>query len=183
MILDLRTLGELPAKVELEGDAQLLKLEMPDVEAVGILQVHLDVISGDSIYYCRGDVACDMKMECSRCLGSYTIRLDGELDFTILKAGEPGRGKGRRRRDEAEAGERPENLVTAMITEFEIDIDGPICEALSLEIPLKPLCDKNCLGLCPQCGVDRNRTECECKHEEVDPRWDDLRKLGNSNQA
>lgn len=175
MILDLRTLGELPAQVELEEDAHLLKLNIADVTAVGTVQVRFDIISGDNLYYCRGRAECDVTMECSRCLSSFTTRLDGEVDFTLLKSGATV--------GEIEGDSRPENLVTAMVSEFEIKIDDPIREALSLEVPLKSLCAQDCRGLCSQCGVDRNRTECDCKQEEIDPRWDDLRKLGNSNQA
>ena len=34
----------------------------------------------------------------------------------------------------------------------EIDLTGPIREALLLAIPMKILCSEDCPGLCPQCG-------------------------------
>ncbi len=34
----------------------------------------------------------------------------------------------------------------------------------------KYLCSKDCKGLCPHCGVDRNVTECDCSANETDPR-------------
>ena len=44
------------------------------------------------------------------------------------------------------------------------------------------LCRPDCRGLCPTCGVDRNRLECACRTEEPDPRLAPLleirRKLG-----
>lgn len=175
MILDLRSLEELPARIELEAEAERLKLNIPGGTVFGIVRVRLDIISGDNFYYCQGRAVCDVTMECSRCLGAYTDHLEGEVDFTVLKTGKGGRG--------LEESDLPENLVTAMVSGWEIEIDGPLSEALSLEVDLRPLCAQGCLGLCPQCGIDRNRTKCECKQETIDPRWDDLRKLDNSDQA
>jgi len=50
-------------------------------------------------------------------------------------------------------------------------------DALLLEMPLAPLHDPNCAGLCPTCGVNRNLTHCECVTKEIDPRWAALRSL------
>jgi uncharacterized protein len=49
---------------------------------------------------------------------------------------------------------------------------GPLLrEQLQLGVPMKPLCREDCRGLCPQCGADRNRGDCDCKDDWVDPRW------------
>ncbi len=44
-------------------------------------------------------------------------------------------------------------------------------EALLLDLPLAPLCAAECRGLCPTCGADLNRGDCECVPEGGDPRW------------
>ena len=36
---------------------------------------------------------------------------------------------------------------------------------------MKPLCDEQCLGLCPTCGANRNREKCSCDEKVVDERW------------
>jgi len=36
---------------------------------------------------------------------------------------------------------------------------------------MKPLCDDKCLGLCPQCGANRNREACSCATSIADERW------------
>ena len=58
----------------------------------------------------------------------------------------------------------------------EIDPDQMIRDAIGVELPFSPLCRADCLGLCPQCGGDRNLDECP-GHVEVDPRWDALQQL------
>jgi uncharacterized protein len=60
-------------------------------------------------------------------------------------------------------------------SEQEIDIRQDVRDALILAVPTKILCRKECLGLCPQCGVNLNEKKCKCSHEEIDPRWNALK--------
>jgi uncharacterized protein len=51
-----------------------------------------------------------------------------------------------------------------------IDLGEVIREQFYLALPMKPLCQDACKGLCPVCGVNRNRETCNCTQEWVDPR-------------
>ncbi len=44
---------------------------------------------------------------------------------------------------------------------------------------MKPLCDENCKGICPNCGADLNAGTCRCDKQEIDPRLEVLKKLLN----
>ena len=35
-------------------------------------------------------------------------------------------------------------------------------DLISLNAPMRHLCSEDCQGLCPVCGVDRNKTKCDC---------------------
>ena len=50
-------------------------------------------------------------------------------------------------------------------------------EEFLLALPMKPLCDPACKGLCPQCGVNRNTATCSCGTDAADPRMAPLRGL------
>jgi uncharacterized protein len=50
-------------------------------------------------------------------------------------------------------------------------------EQFYLALPMKPLCRDECRGLCPVCGINRNRETCDCQSAWVDPRLDALRSL------
>ena len=52
-----------------------------------------------------------------------------------------------------------------------IDLEPLANEALTLSLPLAPLCTDDCRGLCPSCGADRNLGECDCPPAEADARW------------
>lgn len=168
MILDLSTLKDLPAHLEIMEDASRLKLSVDGVTTIGQVRAELDIMQGDQIYYCTGKAVCDADMECVRCLELYRTTLEGEIDFSINEVGEE--------RD-LNPEELPENELVVPAGTTEVDITDPVREALVLALPLKPLCREECLGLCPICGNNRNESQCECKVEETDSRWDGLRDL------
>ena len=43
-----------------------------------------------------------------------------------------------------------------------VEIDKAVLDAVSLELPEQYLCREDCKGLCPVCGVNRNREKCDC---------------------
>ena len=52
-------------------------------------------------------------------------------------------------------------------------------EQIYLELPLKPICREDCRGLCTKCGCNRNRVECGCVDESIDPRLLALKSILN----
>ncbi len=54
-----------------------------------------------------------------------------------------------------------------------LDLSPMVRDALMLELPLAPLCDEDCKGLCVHCGIDLNEAECDCVAPK-DPRWANL---------
>jgi uncharacterized protein len=55
----------------------------------------------------------------------------------------------------------------------ELDLEPLARDAVLLDLPLAPLCSEGCLGLCPQCGANRNLADCACV-TPGDPRWSAL---------
>jgi uncharacterized protein len=52
-----------------------------------------------------------------------------------------------------------------------LDLEPVIRDAVVLSLPFQPVCQEDCLGLCPQCGT-RLLDDPGHKHEaEIDPRW------------
>ena len=52
----------------------------------------------------------------------------------------------------------------------DIDLEPLARDAVLLSLPLAPLCDADCQGLCPSCGANRNMDACACE-APLDPRW------------
>jgi uncharacterized protein len=76
--------------------------------------------------------------------------------------------------DEEIAGE---DLGVSYYEEDVINLAELVREQCYLALPMKPLCREDCRGLCPVCGVNRNRETCACVTNWVDPRFDALRRL------
>jgi uncharacterized protein len=71
----------------------------------------------------------------------------------------------------------PKDGETYPLGHEEIDLDPLIREEVLLALPLAPLCEAACQGICPTCGADLNEGPCGCAPAARDPRWaalDDL---------
>ena len=104
---------------------------------------------------------------CARCLGPFS--LDVSKDFSVVLTPE------QRLTGEIElvAGDLAESFYRGT----EVDVTRLVYEQVLLALPTRPLCDEECRGLCPQCGVNRNTTACSCSVESGDPRFAVLRGL------
>lgn len=65
----------------------------------------------------------------------------------------------------------------SVIIEDAIDLEEALRDAVVLELPFTPLCKDDCLGLCPDCGFNRNDDPDHAHAEKVDPRWEKLAEL------
>ncbi|HZP52034.1 YceD family protein [Actinocrinis sp.] len=109
-----------------------------------------------------GRVSGSLVGECVRCLDPVEVDLDAEFqelfyyDLEDLTA------------EEAEEAQR--------VVEDLIDVGPLVHDAVMLELPLQPLCEEDCPGLCAQCGA-RLADDPDHGHETVDPRWAALSSL------
>jgi uncharacterized protein len=108
----------------------------------------------------QGKFEADTKIECVRCLKEFTFPLDWE--FTELYA------------FTKKSLSESELLVP---DDAHIDLAPLVREYALLEIPIKPLHDPDCKGLCIECGQDLNVADCGHSQQEGDTPFGDLRKL------
>jgi uncharacterized protein len=59
----------------------------------------------------------------------------------------------------------------------QVNLQSMLRQVALLELPIAALCDDNCAGLCPSCGVDRNLETCSCDTAVRDSRFDVLGEL------
>jgi uncharacterized protein len=53
----------------------------------------------------------------------------------------------------------------------QVDLAPLARDAVLLELPQAPLCLEDCLGLCPECGANRNEADCGHVTSTIDLRW------------
>jgi uncharacterized protein len=124
-------------------------------EAPVDVDVELESVSDGVL--ATGAVEAQWRAECRRCL----VDLSGQVRGEFQELFEP----------DAREGE------TYPLRHEHIDLEPLARETLLLELPLAPLCQQDCRGLCPVCGVDRNRDTCRCPPATADPRWKALDEL------
>jgi uncharacterized protein len=113
----------------------------------------------------RGTVSIRLQLACARCL------VDLEVDVTTPVTelfSDP---------DELVAVERAELEAGYELREGMLDLETLLRDALMTAVPLQPLCDEACAGLCPDCGARRAEVACDCDEQNTDPRWAALSEL------
>ncbi len=60
--------------------------------------------------------------------------------------------------------------VARLVDDF-VDLEQVLIDAVGTELPLTPVCDEDCPGLCVDCGVRLADAEPDHGHDLIDPRW------------
>lgn len=118
-----------------------------------------------------GRVAARVQVGCDRCLKAVEVPVDSRFTLEYVTAED----YQAQQVDEL----TKEDLDLSIFADEVIDIDELVTEELLLAVPDHVLCNDNCKGICPVCGVDRNSVDCACQTAEVDPRWAGLKELVN----
>jgi uncharacterized protein len=133
-----------------------------DFRAVGDVVLDFDVEKQGDRVRLAGTVRGTLELPCSRCLEPMQWPVDAPFDIRYLPA------SGNVGEDEQEIG--AEDLGTAFYEGDAIDLGHLVREQFYLVLPMKPLCQPTCEGLCPECGANLNAERCDCDHRWTDPR-------------
>lgn len=119
----------------------------------------------------KGSISTEMEMICSRCLEPLRYKVRSKVSSRYVP------------------GQETDNLDTdvelhASDIEIEyysddrIDLTQAVYDQMMLSLPLARLCREDCQGICSQCGVNRNKKDCQCSDKDsVDPRLAVLKTL------
>jgi uncharacterized protein len=121
--------------------------------------------------------------ECGRCLDAVYYDVDESFQELYEYVEDPRQARkknkpGKKRVNKAEEEDLDEDLVRQMDGEL-IDLDGPIRDAIILNLPINPLCEPDCPGLCPDCGMKWVELPEDHEHAPADIRWAGLENWGS----
>lgn len=111
--------------------------------------------------------------ECIRCLDPVEQIIDKKIQE--LYRYEPTNDKGRKKRREEDIDLDAEDELQMEGDLMNLEI--PIIDAIILALPVNPLCDEECMGLCPDCGEKWESLPEDHSHGVVDARWAGLASL------
>jgi uncharacterized protein len=164
-VLDTREVGRRPGTMrdyrrDLTAPAQL-GLDMIGVPegAPLVLTVRLESVTEGVL--ATGSVTGELVGECGRCLTAFTDTLD--VDFVDLFA-------------------YPNSATESTTDEDEVprlegdhlDLEPLVRDSVVLSLPLTPLCQPDCAGLCSECGERIDDLPQGHSHTQLDPRWSAL---------
>ena len=111
----------------------------------------------------------EVELTCSRCLSPFRYPLTLKFEEEYLPTVDAVSGA---------PIPLPEEAGVFTIDEQHIlDLTEAVRQYTLLAVPMKPLCQEECAGLCQNCGHNLNQGLCGCLAQDIDPRWSKLTKL------
>ena len=65
----------------------------------------------------------------------------------------------------------------APLVDRSIDLNELVEQLLVVDEPIAVVCKQDCRGICQRCGANKNREQCDCRDDEIDPRFAGLTKF------
>ncbi len=151
------------------GEYSLAKLEAgPDTYQFSApILYNVTITNTGEALLVMGSASAQATTECARCLDEFSLELAGEVEGYFLLS-----------EDAARPEDMDDDEFEVLSADHKIDLAPLIEAALLVEIPLIPLCDEDCKGLCATCGANLNSGPCACEaaaEEDDMPRMSDGR--------
>jgi uncharacterized protein len=117
----------------------------------------------------RGDIDTEVTLTCSRCLSPFSFPLKLRLEDEYFPSIDVSSGS---------SVSTPDQACYFIIDEHHmLVLDRVIRENTLLSIPMKPLCNPECAGICPGCGANLNQGNCKCPPSDNKSPFAELEKL------
>jgi uncharacterized protein len=125
-----------------------------------------------------GTARASAKGECVRCLEPLVQEVDA--DFQEMFSYPDADDRGRVKAEPADDAEEDEDRL--FIEDGLFDLEPVLRDAVVLALPMQPVCQDDCQGLCSECGA-RLVDDPDHHHDAVDIRWAALQGLADSLQS
>ena len=129
--------------------------------------VNIEITKENKLWRVQGDLEVSVELPCSRCLAEYRLTLMVTVNRFFSTGEDPAQSFGQT--------EMEEDVVFLEAGRF-----SPLRfaeEEFILVLPMIPICDVECSGLCQNCGANKNREPCNCPTEEKENPFSILGKM------
>ena len=161
-VVDVSRLGRRPGSLmplhEQRTSGRRIGLDLVAIPADGAIDLDLRVEAVSEGVLVSGVVSARTAGECARCLQPLTG--DVEVELTELFA-----------YPDSATDATTDDDEMGRVVDDAVDLEQAIVDGVGLALPLSPLCDPDCPGLCPDCGVALATAEPGHHHDKIDPRW------------
>jgi len=101
-------------------------------------------------YRIYGNVLCNNKFSCDRCLIEIEKNIKTSLNTLLTN-------------NKDIVKDKDTDVIIFTKSDDFIDLSSILHDIIEVEKPIKSLCSDDCKGICPSCGLDLNRSNCNCK--------------------
>ena len=136
----------LPFTAEFSLDDDLLQYPNSTLQKV---IVDFDVTFDNPDVFVEGEITCFVNGFCDKCLCQVSKQIVLPFEQTFFK----------------DSGEEDEYVYF----DSKLDVTKAVCDEIVLSMPMQFLCKDDCKGLCPKCGVDLNKHQCDCDTSRDNP--------------
>ena len=109
----------------------------------------------------NADLEVQVPLTCSRCLGEFTWDSIFVMEVEFFPTVDVDTGHQLFPEEDLENGSIDDS--------HNLDLTDVLHQYVVADLPMKPLCQPDCLGLCQACGINRNEKECECENRPGGP--------------
>ena len=111
-------------------------------------------------FFLSGQYHGPVELVCGRCGSPFVLEIAGEFEAMFV----------------AEATEEWDGEQSLfLLTGDYADLSALLAGEIFFSLPMQPLCREDCRGLCPICGNNQNDSQCSCRADDIDPRWEKLK--------
>jgi uncharacterized protein len=148
---------------DIAGIDQHLDIQSPLVGSLTLIRTPDGVLASAS-------AETSLELECCRCLEPFSGPVQLEIEEEFHPSVDIGTGASLPVTD-------TEQDATVIDEHHVLDLTEVVRQAILLSLPMSPLCQQDCAGLCPLCGQNLNESRCQCATDAVDPRLEVLKQL------
>jgi uncharacterized protein len=132
---------------EQEFKKKEIPFKIKNIEFADSLFLKFTVAKHSDIYLITGKFKTKLNLICDKCGEKYLSDFNNNFEIVLTRT--------------LENENEPDDMVH-IGNEPKIDITENIREEIAVNIPMISKCSDNCKGLCPVCGINLNKKECDC---------------------
>ncbi len=169
MIIQLAQLEQPEISVCETIEASKIDWNEEDVKIAEAIKIEVKITKGDVQVRVEGKLSAKLDANCSRCFEE--IRLEKEIIFKANYVTRENFPK------DLELELTKDDLDVSIFDGEKLDLAEIAREQILLSLPTQILCHNDCKGLCSICWTNLNKQTCQCRQNEVQTRWAQLKTL------
>jgi uncharacterized protein len=129
------------------------------IQFINDIDIYGEINHISGIIKVTGHIDTEYVTKCDRCLKEFEKKIQIQIQENFISS------------------DKLTDQFAYLYQGFILDLEQLTRDAVVLEIPSKQLCNEECKGLCPDCGMNWNLSSCQCNQSTIDGKFDKLKVL------